>query len=97
MIEIDGSIGEGGGQVLRSSLALAILSDPTSRDRERARALAEEALRTPSCDRAAYAAGLLARDDKDDALAEKMFRAALAANPRNADAVRELRLLKRTR
>jgi curved DNA-binding protein CbpA len=81
----------------QAALALAILSDPSCHERERARALAEEALREPSCDRAAYVAGLLARDDKDLARAERFFRAALAANPRNADAVRELRALERRR
>ncbi|HET6414069.1 MAG TPA: DnaJ domain-containing protein [Anaeromyxobacter sp.] len=81
----------------KAALALAIIHDPASHDRERARALAEEALRTPSCDRAAYVAGILARDEKDLAKAEKLFRAALAANPRNADAARELRLLERRR
>lgn len=79
----------------KAALALAILSDPAGQDRDRARKLAEEALKDPACDRAAYVAGLLARDDKDAARAEKLFRAALAANPRNADAVRELRLLER--
>ena len=81
----------------QAALALAIVSDPASRDQERARTLVEEALRNPACDRAAYVAGLLARDASDDARAEKLFRAALAANPRNADAVRELRLLDRKR
>jgi hypothetical protein len=81
----------------QAALAQAIVSDPASRDRERARSLVEEALRNPACDRAAYVAGVLARDANDEARAEKMFRAALAANPRNADAARELRLLKRPR
>jgi curved DNA-binding protein CbpA len=81
----------------KAALALAILSDPAGKDRDRVRTLAEEALKDPACDRAAYVAGILARDDKDDARAEKHFRAALAANPRNADAVRELRLLERRR
>lgn len=81
----------------KAALALAILSDPAGRDRARAKVLAEEALRDPSADRAAYVAGVIARDEKDDARAEKLFRAALAANPRNADAVRELRLLERRR
>lgn len=81
----------------KAALALAIVCDPAARDRDRARALAEEALKVPSCDRASYVAGILARDDKDDARAEKLFRAAVAANPRNADAVRELRLLERRR
>jgi tetratricopeptide (TPR) repeat protein len=79
----------------KAALALAILSDPAGKDRDRVRTLAEEALKDPACDRAAYVAGLLARDDKDHARAEKLFRAALAANPRNADAVRELRLLEK--
>jgi curved DNA-binding protein CbpA len=80
----------------KAALALAILADPTaSRDRDRARVLAEEAVRDPSCDRAAYVAGILARDDKDPSTAERHFRAALVLNPRNADAVRELRLLGR--
>jgi hypothetical protein len=39
--------------------------------------------------------GLLARDEKDDQRAERYFRAALAANPRNVDAVRELRMVER--
>jgi tetratricopeptide (TPR) repeat protein len=81
----------------QAALALAIVCDPASRDRDRARALAAEALRAPSCDRAAYVAGILARDDRDVARAEKLFRAAIAANPRNADAVRELRMLERKR
>jgi len=81
----------------KAALALALLSDPAGRDRDRAKALAEEALQDPAADRAAYVAGLIARDEKDDARAEKLFRAALAANPRNADAVRELRLLERRR
>jgi curved DNA-binding protein CbpA len=79
----------------KAALALAILSDPAGRDRDRAKALAEEALEDRTSDRAAYVAGIIARDEKDDARAEKLFRAALAANPRNADAVRELRLLER--
>ena len=81
----------------KAALALALLSDPASRERARAKALAEEALQDPAADRAAYVAGLIARDEKDDARAERLFRAALAANPRNADAVRELRLLERRR
>jgi len=80
----------------KAALALAIVSDPGAvKERERARTLAEEALEDRACDRAAYVAGVFARDEKDDARAEKLFRAALAANPRNADAVRELRLLER--
>lgn len=81
----------------QAALAMAIVCDPASRDRDRARALAEEALRNPSCDRAAYVAGILARDDRDESRAMKLFRAAIAANPRNADAVRELRMIEHKR
>jgi tetratricopeptide (TPR) repeat protein len=80
----------------KAALAMAIVSDPNAgKEKERARALAAEALKDPACDRAAYVAGIFARDDKEDGRAEKLFRAAVAANPRNADAVRELRLLER--
>jgi tetratricopeptide (TPR) repeat protein len=79
----------------RAGLALTILSTPGASDRERVRALAEEAAKDTSCDRAQLVVGLLARDEKDDQRAERYFRAALAANPRNVDAVRELRMVER--
>ena len=44
-----------------------------------------------------YVAGILARDESDESGAERWFRAATRANPRNADAVRELRLLESRR
>jgi tetratricopeptide (TPR) repeat protein len=75
----------------QAALAFALLADPQRKDRDRARALLEEATKDPRCDRAAYVAGILARDEGDDGRAERMFRAALQANPRHADAVRELR------
>jgi tetratricopeptide (TPR) repeat protein len=75
----------------QAALAFALLADPQRKDRDRARALLEEATKDPRCDRAAYVAGILARDERDDGRAERMFRAALQANPRHADAVRELR------
>jgi curved DNA-binding protein CbpA len=74
-----------------ASLALACFSDPQRKDKERARRLLAEATKERGCDRAFYVAGLLACDDGDDAAAERHFRAALEANPRNADAQRELR------
>jgi tetratricopeptide (TPR) repeat protein len=76
----------------QAALAFACLADPAHRDRERAHQLLGEATKDPGCDRAFYVAGVLARDEGDDAAAERHFRAALKANPRNADAVRELRL-----
>ena len=74
-----------------ASLALACFSDPQRKDKERARRLLAEATKERGCDRAFFVAGLLACDDGDDAAAERHFRAALEANPRNADAQRELR------
>jgi tetratricopeptide (TPR) repeat protein len=76
----------------QAALAFACLSDPVRRDRDRARQLLDEATRDARCDRAFYVAGILARDEGDEAAAERNFRAAIKANPRNADAVRELRL-----
>ncbi len=77
----------------QAALAWAFLSDPGNKDRERPRALLAEATKDPSCDRAFFVAGILARDEADRATAERHFRAALKANPRNADAIRELRHL----
>jgi len=66
-------------------------------DRVRARSLAEAALRDPACDRAALVCAVLARDDGDDNKAERLLRRALQANPRSADAERELRALEARR
>ncbi len=60
-------------------------------DRDRARELADEALRDPRCDRAALVRGLIARDEGDHRTAEQLFRRALQANPQNVVAQRELR------
>ncbi|WP_242346008.1 DUF4388 domain-containing protein [Anaeromyxobacter terrae] len=76
-----------------AALAFTFLSDPRGRDRERARALLAEATKDEACDRALYVAGILARDEGDDATAERLLRAAIRANPRHVDAVRELRAL----
>ncbi len=73
--------------------AWMLLQDPRG-DRARARALAEAALREPVClDRAALVGAVLARDEGDDERAERLLRRALAANPRNGEAERELRAL----
>ncbi|HET7826264.1 MAG TPA: DnaJ domain-containing protein [Anaeromyxobacter sp.] len=76
----------------QAALAFACLTDPGRKDRDRARKLLAEATKDTSCDRALYVAGLLARDEGDDGGAERWFRAAAKVNPKNADAVRELRL-----
>jgi tetratricopeptide (TPR) repeat protein len=81
----------------RAALAWAYVADPACKDRERARALLDEATKDAACDRALYVAGIVARDDKDEDTAERLFRAALKANPRNADATRELRRLEARR
>ncbi|HEY6099559.1 MAG TPA: DnaJ domain-containing protein, partial [Anaeromyxobacter sp.] len=76
----------------QAALAFACIADPARKDRDRARQLLEEATKDPACDRAFYVAGVLARDEGDGAAAERHFRAAVKANPRNAEAVRELHL-----
>jgi curved DNA-binding protein CbpA len=76
-----------------AALAQAWLLDPARKDRQRARELLAEATKDPACDRALFVAGILARDEGDEAAAERSFRAAVKVNGRNADAVRELRLL----
>jgi curved DNA-binding protein CbpA len=81
----------------QAALAWCILSEPGAKDRGRAKELLEEAAKDPTCDRALHLAGVLAREDKDEARAERMFRAAVRANPRNADAQRELRQIEARR
>ena len=49
-----------------------------------------EAMKDPTCSRAFLVAGIMARDDGEPDRAEKLFRAALKANPRNEEAAREL-------
>jgi tetratricopeptide (TPR) repeat protein len=77
----------------QAALAWAYLADPAVKDKERARELVAQARQDPSCDRAFYISGVLARDEGNDAAAEKHFNAALKANPRHAEAVRELRAI----
>jgi curved DNA-binding protein CbpA len=81
----------------QAALAWAYVADPACKERERARALLDEATKDPACDRALYVAGIVARDEKDEGAAERFFRAALKANPRHAEATRELRRLEARR
>jgi hypothetical protein len=81
----------------QASLALTFVVDAQRRDLSRAKALLAEATRDPACDRAFYAAGMLARVEGDAKAAEQMFRRAVEANPRNQEAARELRTLQSRR
>jgi curved DNA-binding protein CbpA len=74
-----------------AALAAVILADPRAPDRSRVKELLAEATKDPACDRGFHLAGVVARQEGEEARAEKLFRAALAANPRNADAAKELR------
>jgi curved DNA-binding protein CbpA len=80
-----------------AALAYVYVADPNRKDREKARLLLQGALKDPSCDRAFYVAGILARDERDEAKAERLFRQAVQINGRNSDAVRELRALEARR
>lgn len=77
----------------QAALAWTYLVDPAGKDLAKAKALLAEALKDPSCDRALYVAGVLARDEGSEGEAERCFRAAVAANPRHTDALRELKQL----
>jgi len=75
----------------QAALAWTYVVDPVGKDLAKARALAVEAAKEAGCDRAQYVAGIVARDEGNEAEAERYFRAALAANPRHVDALRELK------
>ncbi len=75
----------------QAALAWTYVVDPAGKDLARARALAVEAAKDAACDRAQYVAGIVARDEGNEAEAERFFRAAVAANPRHVDALRELK------
>ena len=77
----------------QATLAWCLMLDPSAPSRQLVRELLAEASKDPSCDRALYVAGLLAREDGDEPRADRMFRAAVKANPRNVDAQREVRLI----
>ncbi len=73
----------------------AIYMDPTRKPEiGRARQMMVDAVKqTPSCDRAHYQLGVIARVENDMALAERHFREAVRANPRHLEAAQELRLI----
>ena len=73
------------------ALAVETLKSGKPADREKARRHLEEAMKDPVCAEAFLEAGKMARDDADPDRAEKLFRAALRAAPRNEEAARELR------
>jgi curved DNA-binding protein CbpA len=81
----------------QAAYAWMLVTEGRPSDVARARALAHSALRDPACDRAALLCGMFARDDGDLERAERLFRQALARNPRNVEADRELRALARSR
>ncbi len=73
----------------------AIYMDPTRKaEVARARQMMLDAVKhTPSCDRAHYQLGVIARVENDMAQAERHFREAVRANPRHLEAAQELRLI----
>ncbi len=75
------------------ALAVATLASGRKEDREKAWRHLEEAMKDSGCSQAFLVAGTVARDDGDHDRAEKLFRAALRADPRNEEAGRELRLI----
>ena len=80
-----------------AALAYVYVADPNRKDRTKARLLLEGAMKDPTCDRAFYVAGILARDEKDEVKAERLFRQAVQINGKNSDAVRELRSIEARR
>jgi len=82
----------------QAALAASFLDVAAGKDLARARALVTAALASPGLggpgsDRVFHVAGLLAREGGNDAEAERQFKAAVAVNPRNAEALRELRAM----
>ncbi|MEN9797664.1 MAG: hypothetical protein RL653_1360 [Pseudomonadota bacterium] len=73
----------------------AIYLDPSRKEELPAvRQFQQDALKLdPKCARAHYQLGVIARVQGDMGAAEKLFRAAVAANPRHAEASAEVRLL----
>jgi curved DNA-binding protein CbpA len=72
------------------ALAVEILACGKAEEREKARRHLDEAMKDPACARAFLVAGQMAREDKDNDRAEKLFRASLRADPRGEEAAREL-------
>jgi len=74
-----------------AALAVETLASGKPADREKARRHLEEAMKDTSCAQAFLVAGKMADQDGDHDRAEKLFRAALRADPRSEEASRELR------
>jgi len=82
----------------QAALALSFIVDAAGRDLPRARTLVDAALAAGAAtDRIYFVAGMVAREEGSDGEAERQFRAAVVANPRNAEALRELRVLEARR
>jgi curved DNA-binding protein CbpA len=81
----------------QASIALTFALDTQNRDLRRARALVEESMREGATGRGFYAAGVVARLEGDLRTAEEQFRKAVEADPKNAEAARELRALQARR
>ena len=82
----------------QAALAQSYLDLAGGKDLARAKALIEAALASPGMggpgsDRVHYVAGLLAKESGSQGEAERQFKAAVAANPNQAEAVRELRAM----
>ena len=73
------------------ALAVETLVSGKPSDREKARRHLEEAMKDTTCAPAFLVAGKMASDEEDHVRAEKLFRAALRADPRSEEAARELR------
>lgn len=77
----------------KAALAMSLVVDAAGKDVARARTLIDEALHNPGNDRVHYAAGVVAREEGNEGEAERQFRAAVTANPRNSEALRALKVL----
>jgi curved DNA-binding protein CbpA len=79
--------------------AWAVYSDPARKDdAARAKQMMLDAARgDPTCDRAHYQLGVIARVEGDLELAEERFREALSINPRHREANQELSIIQRHR
>ncbi|HET8734375.1 MAG TPA: DnaJ domain-containing protein, partial [Anaeromyxobacteraceae bacterium] len=75
------------------ALAVATLASGRKEDRPKARAHLEEAMRDGTCSPAFVAAGRMEKEDGHPDRAEKLFRAALRADPKSEEAATELRLI----
>jgi cytochrome c-type biogenesis protein CcmH/NrfG len=81
----------------QAALAWLLAFDPRQPDRARAKELLAQAMKDGSSDRAFFTAAQIARDEEDEASAERLFRMALRANPSHVEAEREIRLIEARR